>query len=49
MTSGVDVYMYALYIINKYIKSDATHEINIPGRVKNNIIEKGYNKKIIIK
>eukprot|EP01084_Bolivina_argentea_P260402 439734_1 len=43
ITNGVDVYMYAIYIINKYIKSDGTHEINIPGRVKNKIINQATN------
>ena len=34
----IDVYMYGLYIVNKYIRIGGSHQINIPGRVRNQII-----------
>ena len=46
-TYMVDVYMYALYIVNKYIKTDGSHEINIPGRVRDKIIKQATNDRKI--
>merc|ERR1712228_441749 len=34
----IDVYKYGLYIVNKYIISDASHEINISHRVRKCIV-----------
>lgn len=47
--SKLDVYLYGLYIVNKYIRFDSSHEINIPGRVRRRIIRKTGNEQQIRK
>ena len=36
----MDVYLYGLYIVNKYIRFDSSHEINIPGRIRRKIVKR---------
>ena len=42
-SSNVDVYMYGLYIVRKYIRFSSSHEINIPGRVRKQILDQAMD------